>query len=456
VILPFAHGIAGRRDLPIPDWIFAAAASTVLALSFVALAVLWTRPRLQDAPRRRVLALSSGVLRTVEVVCGTVGVLVFAGVLYAGFAGAQVASANPIATFVFVLFWVGLAPLSLLAGDVFRLFNPWRALGRAAGWAAKRAGAGALPEPLAYPGRLGRWPAAVGILAFVWVELIYSGRDDPSALAVLSLAYAAVQLVGMSLYGVEPWTTRADAFAVYFGLFARLSVWERRDDGLYLRPPLAGVFSLPWLPGTVALLCVMIGTTTFDGLSQGALWGGLAPDVQRFFADLGLSLDTALDVTFTLGLLATVALACGVYWVGVAGMRTVETRWSADELAARFSISLIPISLAYVLAHYFSLLAYQGQATAFLASDPLGDGSDLFGTAGSQINYGVVSAAGIWWVQVACLVIGHVAALVLAHERAVADFRAPREATRSQYWMLLVMVAFTCLGLWLLSAANQS
>ena len=456
MILPFAHGIAGRRDLPIPDWIFAAAASTVLALSFVALAVLWTRPRLQDAPRRRVLALSSGVLRTVEVVCGTVGVLVFAGVLYAGFAGAQVASANPIPTFVFVLFWVGLAPLSLLAGDVFRLFNPWRALGRAAGWAAQRAGGGALPEPLAYPGRLGRWPAAVGILAFVWVELIYSGRDDPSALAVLSLAYAAVQLVGMSLYGVEPWTTRADAFAVYFGLFARLSVWERRDDGLYLRPPLAGVFSLPWLPGTVALLCVMIGTTTFDGLSQGALWGGLAPDVQRFFADLGLSLDTALDVTFTLGLLATVALACGVYWVGVAGMRTVETRWSADELAARFSISLIPISLAYVLAHYFSLLAYQGQATAFLASDPLGDGSDLFGTAGSQINYGVVSAAGIWWVQVACLVIGHVAALVLAHERAVADFRAPREATRSQYWMLLVMVAFTCLGLWLLSAANQS
>ena len=112
-------------------------------------------------------------------------------------------------------------------------------------------------------------------------------------------------------------------------------------------------------------------------------------------------------------------------------------------------------SLAYVVAHYFSLLAYQGQALGYLASDPLGDGSDIFGTADQTIDYGVVSANGIWYVQVGSLIAGHVAALVLAHERALTFYRDARKATNSQYWMLAVMVCFTTLGLYLLSAANQ-
>ena len=116
--------------------------------------------------------------------------------------------------------------------------------------------------------------------------------------------------------------------------------------------------------------------------------------------------------------------------------------------------SLIPILAAYVVAHYFSLLAYQGQDLWRLASDPLGDGSDLFGGAGASIDYGVVTATQIWYVQVAALVLGHVAALVLAHDRALALYRSHRDATRSQIVMLILMVCFTCLGLWLLSAAN--
>ncbi len=105
------------------------------------------------------------------------------------------------------------------------------------------------------------------------------------------------------------------------------------------------------------------------------------------------------------------------------------------------------------MAHYFSLLAYQGQAIAYLASDPLGRGSDLFGTAGSAIDYTWIGATGIWYVQVAALLAGHIAGLVLAHDRALARFADAKVATRSQYWMLAVMVTYTCLGLWLLSAA---
>jgi hypothetical protein len=136
-------------------------------------------------------------------------------------------------------------------------------------------------------------------------------------------------------------------------------------------------------------------------------------------------------------------------------MRTVGTGHETTELARRFVHSLVPIALAYVVAHYFSLLAYQGEAVAYLASDPLGDGSDLFGTAGQTVDYTVITATGIWYVQVAALVVGHVAGLTLAHDRALVVYDRVRDATRSQYWMLAVMVGFTSLGLWLLSASAQ-
>jgi hypothetical protein len=445
-----AHGLVGRQDLPIPRWLFAWAAAGVLILSFAALATLWPRPVLEMERGRRVVRLP-GVL---DPLSGAAGVAMFAIVVYAGLEGTQTGTANLAPTAIYVAFWVGIPIASLLFGDVFRAFNPWRAIARAAAWIAARATrGGALPEPLPYPRRLGRWPAVLGVLAFTWVELAYANRDDPSQLAILALVYAAVQLTGMSLYGIEPWGRRADAFGVYFNLFSRLSPARWRGTTLELRPPLAGVTSLDAVPGTVALLCTMIGTTSFDGLSQGPAWTSLAPHLQHRFLDLGLNMEHALEAAFTVGLVGAVLCISTLYWLGVLGMRSVGANHSAHELAGRFIHSLAPIALAYVVAHYFSFVAYQGQALGYLVSDPLGRGSDLLGTASATIDYGVISANGIWYVQVAALVIGHVSGLVLAHDRALTVYARAREATRSQYWMLAVMVALTSLGLWLLSSS---
>jgi hypothetical protein len=307
-----------------------------------------------------------------------------------------------------------------------------------------------------YPAALGRWPAAAGILAFAWVELVYPGRTEPSNLAVLALAYAAVQLVGFSLYGIEAWGRRGDSFGVYFGLFARMSPlrWERGT--LYRRVALGGLTTLDAVPGTVALLCTMIGTTSFDGFQAGPVWGGLAPRMTDSLRSVGFSQATALEVAFTIGLVVVVLLVAGLYRLGVTGMRNASNiGLSKDALAARFAHTLVPIALAYVVAHYFSLLAYQGQATIYLASDPLGSGANIFGTAGATIDYTWVTATSIWYVQAAALVAGHVAGLILAHDRALMAFKDGRAAMRSQYWMLAVMFAFTSLGLWLLSAANS-
>jgi hypothetical protein len=222
-----AHGLVGKQDLPIPRWLFAWAATVVLVVSFVALAALWPRPRLEGVRERRVL----GVPTAVEVACGALGVAAFAMTVWAGFAGTQTATANLMPTVVYVVFWVGIPFATLLLGNVFAAFNPWRAVARGAAWVFARGRRGSeAPPPLAYPTRLGRWPAALGILMFAWVELVYVNRDDPTALAIMALLYAATQLVGMSLFGIEPWTRNADAFSVYFRLFSMLSpqYWRGR------------------------------------------------------------------------------------------------------------------------------------------------------------------------------------------------------------------------------------
>ena len=445
-----AHGLVARRDLPVPEWLFFWGAAIVLVVSFIALAALWREPQLEEAEGRPLFRMPIWV----EAICGAVGLALFGVLVYAGLAGSQTPTNNLLPTFVYVGFWVGVAAASAVFGNVFAAFSPWRAIGRATGWAARRLARGELPEPLAYPQRLGWWPAVVGLLAFGWLELVATDGDDPSLLAVLALAYATIQLVGMALYGVDPWSRRGDAFGVYFGVFAHLSPLAVRDGRVILRRPLSGLAGLERASGTVMFLCAAIGITAFDGLSEGEFWGDIARTIEDAFRDLGVGAESAFQATFTVGLLLTVGAVALVYYLGVLGMRSVETGHPLRDLARRFAPSLAPIALAYVVAHYFSLAVFQGQAVSYLASDPLGEGSDIFGTAGGGIDYGVVSTNAIWYVQVGALVVGHVAGLTLAHDRALVVFRQLREATRSQYFMLVVMVIFTTAGLWLLSSSN--
>jgi hypothetical protein len=255
----------------------------------------------------------------------------------------------------------------------------------------------------------------------------------------------------MSLYGVEAWTRNADAFGVYFGLFAALAPLERHGGVLYARPPVVGAGRVSGGSGTAAVLLAGIGVTAFDGASEGPLFNDLLPRLQDLFTGIGAGRQTALELGFLVGLLGAVALVTLIWAFAVAGMPRVRGERPGPQLVH----SLAPILAAYVVAHYFSLLVYNGQDLVRLASDPLGDGSDFFGTASATIDYGVVTATTIWYVQVGALVLGHVAALVLAHDRALVLYGSHRDATRSQLVMLVLMVCFTCLGLWLLSAANE-
>jgi hypothetical protein len=456
-----AHGIVGRANLPIPVWLFSWTAAIVLVVSFVALSTMWTTPQLQQQRLRALVQLPAAL----EWLACMVGLGLFALVLYSGFAGAQVPLANFSVTFIYVIFWVGVPVASVLFGDVFRAFSPWRTCARMLTALVRRAhrpsrvpaSPASEDSRLRYPTWLGMWPAVAVIVGFAWLELVYvpADRDHPATLAALSLAYFLVMLAGMMLFGVEEWGGRVDGFGAYFNLLSRLSALCRDERGVVcLRRPLSGITDLEIGPGTVALICSIIGTTTFDGFSNGGVWRNIEPSLESVFADLGLHSVPAYELTYSVGLVLCVALIAGVYRLGIAGVRSVSERYDTRQLTHAFAHTLVPIGFAYVLAHYFSLLIWQGQAIGYLASDPLGNGSNLFGTSSYQIDYNVISFAAIWYVQVAALLAGHVAGLALAHDRALVMYDNVEEAVRSQYWMLAVMVAFTSFGLWLLSAVG--
>lgn len=451
-----AHGLFDRADLPIPQWLFGWAAAVVLVVSFVALGALWSKPKLTEdkwnpLPKPINHALNSLALKAIF---GAVGTLLLAVVLYSGFYGIQAPEHNFAPTFVYVVFLVGLVPVSVIFGDVFRAINPWGATAKAAVYLLSTVRRKPVKAAFSYPERFGYWPAAAGLIAFATLELIVYGGSRPESIAIATVVYSLFTYIGMALFGIEAWLDRGEAFSVYFNLFSRISIIERRGSIVGVRPPLSGLAGMPRVTGLTFMLAVMIGTVTYDGAGEGPLGLFAIPKLQKLSESIGLSTVEATQIALGLSLFIVVILMLGFYRLGIAGIRSSSNILSMRRLAREFAPTLVPIALAYVGAHYMTLLLYQGQAIFHLSSDPLGNGSDLLGTAGTAVNHGIMGATTAWYLQIGLIVTGHVSALVLAHDRALVLFGKARSALVSQCWMLAVMVGFTVLALWLLSQAN--
>ena len=462
-----AHALVGKKDLPIPEWLFAWGAALVLIITFVLLTAIWREPKLEDRRWRPAPGWLSAILagRPTAFLAGVVGVLLLGVTVWSGLSGTESPDRNFSITFVFVTAWLGLVVLSVAFGNVFRALNPWRAIARAFAGVLTAVTGQAQRAPLAYPERLGRWPAAAGLVGFVWLELVYGESGfgsvglEPRIVATAVLLYSVYTLVAMSLFGIERWLERGETFSVYFSMFASLAAVSVRDGRLGVRRALSA--SREWtagMAGSVAVVLVTIGATAYDGAREGVL-DGIAGSIFDALGDVGLSPILSQRLTGTILMAVTIGLVFAIFYAGIAGMRTVGGRVSeisTTGLARVFVHSFIPIALAYLVAHYLTLVLYQEQAQfTYLLTDPLGDGSNYFGIAINPIDYQLISANAVSYVQVAALVVGHATALVVAHDRAVAMFGDSRIAARSQYWMLALMIGFTSLGLFLLSQANQ-
>ncbi|MDP9492210.1 MAG: fenitrothion hydrolase [Actinomycetota bacterium] len=455
--LPLAHGIGQIQDLPIPRWLFYYAASLTLILSFVALGVLWRKPRLSGRESGR--PLSDPWQRVLlwpgwRLLFGGISFGLLVVVWLAALVGKPDAGDNIAPVFIWVVFWLGLVPLVVIFGNLWSVLNPWKAGADAVAWVWRKAGRSWEPAA-AYPERLGRWPAAALLLAFATLELAWPRSAEPRTLALAIVVYSWITWAGMMIYGRRPWLENGEAFTVYFGLFSRISPFAvREEDGrrrVVVRPPLSGLAAGDSHPGTVAFVAVMLGSVAFDGLSRATWWQDQLYELEvRYIVESPTKADfVSLGFNF-FGLLVAVAAIGVMYALAVFAAKAIGH--TDVPLAGAFVGSLVPIALAYAIAHYFTLLADAGQDAVYLASDPFGKGWDLFGTADFRPAENLFSPNTIWYVQVGVLVTGHVLGLVLAHDRAISLYSSARTAVRTQYAMLALMVLYTCTGLWLLSS----
>ena len=446
-----AHGIGGIRDLPVPRYVFYYGAAGVLVVSFAALAFLWRKPVL--AERRNGRPLPQGLQRfllstPLQVVVGAISFALLVFLWLGALVGKNDSGVNFTPTFVYVYFWIFMPIAVVLFGNVWRVLDPWRAGARGLGWTLRRLGLWG-EAPFDYPARLGRWPAAVLLMAFVTMELSFSNPSDPRAMALAIAIYSAVTWAGAAAFGSDAWFRNGDGFAVDFLLLSRISWFGRRDDGqLVMRMPFSGLSLSDPTPGTIAMVGVMLGSTFFDGFSRTSIWQNRYYNVQVDLIDRPSLADLVGQLMNLGGLLLCVAFVGIAFRLAVYGTESIAER---RPLSQEFIDSLIPIAFVYVIAHYFSLLIYQGEVGVRLLSYPWGRNWDLFGTNDFQPNFTFLTPHTIWYVQVGALVIGHVAGLAVAHDRAVGLFQTPKMALWTQYPMLVLMVLFTVGGLWVLS-----
>lgn len=477
-----AHGFGQRYDLPVPLWLWVTAAAAAVALSFALMGLFLTaRPGARPPWRLNLLRTRAGralAARPVRALARLIAALLLLLVVAAGLVGDQSPTRNLAPTAVWVAWWVGFAYLSALAGNLWALVNPWSTL---FAWAERLLGH---PRPpLAYPVWLGAWPAVVLFWAFAWVELVFSGRSIPVQLSRLIVGYSLLTWTGMALFGRAVWLRHADPFAAAFGVLARFAPTEvrvddpeacrrcpapcRGPDGCVaceacfdrarpgrrawsLRPFGAGLVEAgPVSPSMAVFVLLLLATVTFDGFTATPAWARLEGALYAALAPLG---DARLTVIGTLGLAGFPALFVLVY---LAFARLMA--WAAGdalptgEVARLFVLSLVPIAIAYHLAHYFTYLLIQGQLLIRLGSDPFGWGWNLLGTARYRPDIGIVGARAVWYTAVVAIVLGHVLAVYVAHVVALRELPSRRAALRSQLPMLALMLGYTVASLWIIA-----
>lgn len=450
-----AHGIQGRaEDLPIPIRAFYWAAAIVLVVSFVVLAVGWKRPILAGRLTRRARPLQPGpVARALLAAARAASVALLVLVFWTAAFGTTDLNENFAPIWVFVVWWIGIAVLAATIGDFWRAVHPVAVLARLL---AIPADTGRLPV------RWGVWPAFVLLLAFCWLELVYPTAANAHLLGALVAAWTFGTLVAMRAWGIDPVLDRVEPFSAYTNVLGRLGVIGRDTTGqLERRPAILGVLRQAPTPGLAAFTGLLIGSVSYDGLSRTLWWKQRVGDGVLRLVDRGVDARDAQLIYGTFGLLLMVALAIGAFIAlariaDIVGRLPRSSRFGPGAIA--FAPSLIPIAIAYVVAHYFSYFWFQSQQIIRLASDPFGSGRDIFGTADFETDYSTLSAEAIWIVQVAAIVIGHVVALVLAHDRAleIEHESASADAVRSQWPMLALMVVYTIGGLYFLSEGLNS
>lgn len=453
----YAHSFGKLYTLPVPLWLYGWASAAALMLSFLCLAWFASQPKstgggyaqapaFHALPRaaQPMLILLQCLALTALVVC-----------IVSGLYGTQDAYRNINMTLFWIVFVLGMAYATVFAGDVFSLVNPWRTLTHA--FANGR---------YAYPERAGYWPALLLYMGFIWAELFAS--VTPWLLSVVLLGYTLLNVLAIYFFGARAWFRYGEFFSVMFRLLGKVAplaychASPTRRAGWRWRWPFAGLMeSQPSSLSEVVFILFMLSSTAFDGLHSTQAWALL------FWQDgfallspwLGSNIVTAyatlkpLYLAYqTLALLMSPWLYLAVFACCLWLMKSLTgSAVSLLKLIYRFSYSLLPIVVVYHFTHYFTLVLGQGPQLLTLLSDPLGLGWNLLATKADKTSGFLLDMGWVWHIQVASILLGHIASVYVAHEVARHLYPSPRAVWLSQIPLLILMMAFTVFGLWILA-----
>ncbi len=463
-----AHSFGKLYNLPVPFWMYLYGAAAALLLSFLVVGYFINEHAAAANLRHRDLSDHTAIrFFRKPVVAGALRVgsmLIFLLTIATGFFGSR----NPYLNFNMTWFWIVFVLLFTYATafttNLYSLLNPWRIT---IDW-IRRWRPGAFEGRYSYPAGLSFYPALGLYMVFIAVELF--AHAGPRALSQMLLAYTLIMAIGAWLWGARDWLRYGDFFGVFYDLIARIAPIARLPDGngsstqrIVLRQPFIGLIGEDARNFSLLLFVLfMLSSTAYDGLRetlpwvkifwkdfyQGVLKAWVGSDIVKSYP----TLQAIYKVWQIAALLLSPFLYLALYWISLCCTKWLtRTTLTVRELALRFALSLIPIAFVYHLTHYYTLVITQGTQIVRLISDPFSRGWDLFGTATLLRSPIVPDASFVWNSQVILILMGHIISVYLAHLVALRIFPTQRQATLSQIPMLLLMVAYTTIGLWILS-----
>jgi hypothetical protein len=440
-----AHAGEGAEILLLPTELYIIGGAAAVLASFCVLALLH---RKRETARAARVAESHAVPRGIVRGISLLSLALLVVLITAGFAGKPNPLSNPLPLAVWTLWWMGFTLAVVVIGNVWSIVNPWIGLYGLLPWRA----------PLDYPEAWGYLPAVLLFLGFAWFELVHVVPQDPEQLAIAVFLYWLVNFGCLLIFGPR-WLQRGEAFSVFFAMAGSFSPWRWRMVAEGGKPSVTRGFG--WRDGSrnqdfadptgVLFVLVTLSSVSFDGLSRTFSWvGWLGLNPLEFpgrSAVLWQNSAGLISSVFVLGALYALAIELGPHRTGLIPKR--RAAWG------RFVLALVPISIAYHLAHYLPSLIVGFPSAILALADPFGSGWALLPKGmvheSSSMGLGHDMVVLIYRVQTGIIVIGHIMATLMAHRIALAQTDDRRKAVLSEIPLAVLMVGYTLFGLWLLS-----
>ena len=477
-IAVYAHGFGEKYDLPVPmSWIIWASCAVVLLsfllTPFIKSPSIYVRGLIFSAHNARSTHSSSPAQHLKDQPILNRVILVLSLFLFAltwacAVWGTADALMNFAPTFIWIIWWLGMSFAVVLWGNFWPKIDPWK-------WSFV-IGQSLLTNKLLqnhkpiieWPAYLGVWPAVFTLFMWCALEIIYPIASMPQQIAFFLGIYSVSTWLGMWVYGARTWQSNGDGFSLYFQLLgicrdATLNMMFHQHPTQ--RNFLPKTFSFSHQCSIVGLVMILLTSVLFDGIHAGEYW---------FNFEQFVSANTYFqkDINgYRIGLAGLICL--WLVFIVVFGMTSFATHlvfvfqhqhqshpasaWSNTlHIAHDYSFSLLPLGIAYLIAHNFSSFVLQGQTIIALASDPFGYGWNILGTAYFYPDITFIDAKVTWYVASLSIVIGHVVSIVWAHHIALSyqlqrSLKTTQQASSNAWFlnlpMTLVMLAFTAFSL---------